>query len=295
MTIHGLALCAGAGGLELGVRTALGGRYRVVCHVERDAYAAAALVARMDSKALDPAPIWDDLTTFDGVRWCGKVDLLTAGLPCQPYSTAGKRQGNGDERALWPHFIRLVREIEPSAILLENVPPFLKHFEPAWRELCQLGFEVAPPLRASALSVGAPHRRRRVFIFAAHAERIELRDESRWVCGAEGSARTPELEHVGQTAPDSDGDGREGERGGWVLDRKRATLRHDTHGRGARDSAVGPHWQAESPVLRVDDGFPERVDQLRVIGNAVMPHVAEAAFRTLLKFSGIGADKEKHE
>src|SRR3990167_1273401 len=59
--IHGLALCAGAGGLELGVRLALRGRYRVVGCVGRDVYAAAVLAARMADGALDPAPIWDDL------------------------------------------------------------------------------------------------------------------------------------------------------------------------------------------------------------------------------------------
>jgi DNA (cytosine-5)-methyltransferase 1 len=348
--IHGLALCAGVGGLEQGVQAALGGHYRTVCYVERDAYAAAVLVARMEDKALAAAPVWDDLLTFGGLCWRGKVDLVTAGLPCQPYSTAGKRRADKDARALWPAFVDAVRDAQPSAIFLENVPPFLKHFEAAFERLRALGFEFAPPLRASAIGVGAPHRRRRVFIFAAHAERMQLRDESRWQRGPSGAARQAQLADAGGraladaesvsereprneelrtqgrarsiggrglttsdagrpgfeggqrpgalrapsptpgaaaerggVAPDPDRDGREGLGCGWVFDVERTALRHDADRcRGGR-CHVGPHWQAQSPVLRVDARAAGGLDELRVIGNAVMPQVAEAAFKILLK------------
>jgi len=86
---HGLSLCAGAGGIDLGLTIACPG-YRTVCYVEREAYAAATLVARMEDKALDPAPLWDDVTTFDGRPWRGAVDILIGGYPCQPFSVAGK-------------------------------------------------------------------------------------------------------------------------------------------------------------------------------------------------------------
>ena len=67
--MNGLALCAGVGGLELGLKLALGERYKTVCYVEREAYCTSVLVARMADKALDRAPIWDDLTTFAGKCW----------------------------------------------------------------------------------------------------------------------------------------------------------------------------------------------------------------------------------
>src|SRR5262245_17779546 len=100
--IAGLSLCSGVYGLELGLHLALGDAYRTVCAIERDAYAAAILVARMEEQALAPFPIWDDLTTFDGRAWRGRVDLISAGFPCQPASTAGARKGIEDERWLWP-------------------------------------------------------------------------------------------------------------------------------------------------------------------------------------------------
>jgi hypothetical protein len=69
--MNGLALCSGVGGLELGLRIATEGRHRVVCWVEREACAAATLVARMEEQAMDRAPVWDDITSFDGRPWRG--------------------------------------------------------------------------------------------------------------------------------------------------------------------------------------------------------------------------------
>src|SRR4051794_17344915 len=103
-----MALCAGAGGLELGLRIALGDGYRCVVYVEREAYAAAALVARMEDSALDSAPVWDDLLTFDAKPWRGVVDLVSAGFSCQPWSPAGKRMGTEDERWIWPDLYRVI-------------------------------------------------------------------------------------------------------------------------------------------------------------------------------------------
>src|SRR3990167_8778450 len=91
--VNGISLCSGIGGLELGLKIALGDAYRCVCYIEREGYAAATLVARMEDKALDSAPIWDDLATFDGGPWRGKVDIVSGGFPCQPASTAGRRKG----------------------------------------------------------------------------------------------------------------------------------------------------------------------------------------------------------
>ncbi len=121
VAVNGLALCAGVGGLELGLALANPG-YRSVGYVERESYATAILVARMGEQALDPAPVWDDLTTFDGRPWRGKVDLISAGFPCQPFSAAGKQKGTDDERWLWPDIARIIREVQPGYVFLENVP-----------------------------------------------------------------------------------------------------------------------------------------------------------------------------
>lgn len=88
--MNGLALCAGAGGLELALHIADPG-YRTVCYVEREARAAATLVARMADETLDSAPIWGDVTSFDGRRWRGVVDIVSGGYPCQGESNAGRK------------------------------------------------------------------------------------------------------------------------------------------------------------------------------------------------------------
>jgi DNA (cytosine-5)-methyltransferase 1 len=281
--MNGLALCAGVGGLELGLQLALPGRYRSVGYVERDAFAAAVLVARMADKALDPAPVWDDLATFDGRPWRGGVDLVSSGLPCQPYSLAGKRAGHADDRALWPHLVRIVGECEPGLVFIENVPPFLQHAEPVWRALRGLGFRFAPPLLQTASEAGAPHIRRRLFVLAAHPERQRL------ALGAlepDGHQRTPPERGRRDVAADGDGDGREGEWGGWVFDRERETLRHDTHRCTDRCRICGSPWAALSPLVRVAHGPADRVDRLRAIGNAVVPVVAARAFTRLARELG---------
>jgi hypothetical protein len=80
--LFGLSLCSGAGGLDLGLAIAIPG-YRAVGHVERETYAAATLVARMEDASLDKAVVWDDVGNFDGRPWRGAVDIVTSGYPCQ--------------------------------------------------------------------------------------------------------------------------------------------------------------------------------------------------------------------
>jgi len=130
-SLFGLSLCAGAAGLDLGLALAEPG-YRAVGYVERDAYAAAVLVARMEDQTLDRAPVWDDLATFDGRPWRGLVDILSAGYPCQPFSVAGRRRGTVDPRHLWPHVARVIAEYGPVWVFLENVP---NHLNLGYREV----------------------------------------------------------------------------------------------------------------------------------------------------------------
>ncbi len=165
--IAGLSLCSGVAGLELGLRLALGPTYQTVAFCERDAYAAAALVARMEDAALDHAPIWDDLESFPGWAFRGKVDILSAGFPCQPWSVAGKRGGTDDERWIWPAIWRIICDVEPAIVFLENVPGLLvpDGIGEVLGSLAELGFDAEwTCLRAS--DVGAPHQRNRVFILA---------------------------------------------------------------------------------------------------------------------------------
>jgi DNA (cytosine-5)-methyltransferase 1 len=164
--VNGMALCAGAGGLELALHVALGDDYRCVVYVEREAYAAATLVARMADQTLDTAPVWDDITTFYGEAWSGVVDLVSAGFSCQPWSPAGKRLGIEDERWLWPDIDRIIREVGPEWVFLENVPGLVHGgIEHVLGSLAAQGFAAEWDC-VSAAEVGASQLRERLYILA---------------------------------------------------------------------------------------------------------------------------------
>lgn len=164
-TYNLMSLCAGVGGLELGVRIARPGA-RGVCYVEREVPAAARLVARMQDGSLHEAPIWSDLTTFDGRPWRGLVDCLTSGDPCQPNSVAGKQLGRDDDRWILDHVFRIIDEVRPARVFRENVPGNadgqLEAIVPA---LEGMGYRVAAGI-FSARGAGANHLRERLFIMA---------------------------------------------------------------------------------------------------------------------------------
>lgn len=178
-TINTLGLCAGVGMLDLGVAAALewlGFRPRATCLCEWESYAASVLLARMEDATLESCPIWaGDLRDFDAVPFRGVVDVLAAGLPCQPYSVAGKQLGNVDQRSHGedgsgpiPQFLRIVEECRPAVVFCENVPPWIRdgHFRPVGEELCRLGYTIEEPLFLTAEAVGASHKRERVFVMA---------------------------------------------------------------------------------------------------------------------------------
>jgi DNA (cytosine-5)-methyltransferase 1 len=166
-----LSLCAGVDGLGLGVQLA---EPLAVCvaHVEREAAAAATLVARMAQGTLHSAPVWSDLGTFNARPWRGVVDCVISGDPCQPNSVAGKRLGAADDRFLIDQVIRIVGECRPRRVFRENVTGNadgqLAVIVPA---LERLGFRVAAGI-FSAAEVGGSHRRERLIIMAdAESER----------------------------------------------------------------------------------------------------------------------------
>jgi DNA (cytosine-5)-methyltransferase 1 len=115
---------------------------------------------------------YEDITKTDFTIWRGRIDVLTGGFPCQPYSMAGKRLGNEDERHLWPEMLRAIREIQPTWVVGENVLGLVNWngglvFDEVQAELEAQGYEVQPYV-LPACSVNAPHRRDRVW-FVAYA------------------------------------------------------------------------------------------------------------------------------
>lgn len=311
-----LALFAGIGGLELGLGLAVRGA-RAVCYVERDAFAAACLVARMEDATLAPAPVWDDVSTFDGKPWRGVVDCIAGGFPCQDISVAGSGAGlDGARSGLWREYARIIREVGPSYVFVENVPALtFRGLDRVLGDLADLGFDAEWDV-FSAAGVGAPHLRKRIFILAyRERERLDGIEQA-------GPAARAVRRSGGASVGDADrsrGDGFDG--------REPGIARHST-GRGAMGDADGgrcegerlaqcagqwrpswdePHrpdqdrrlawppgpgddagwreWIAaglpQPAIRRGADGASYRMDRLRCLGNGVVPAVAARAWRVL--------------
>lgn len=208
-----LSLCSGAGGLDLGVHDALGGRARTVCYVEHETTACEVLATRIADGALDDAPIWTDLHAFDGRPWRGKVAGIIGGYPCQPFSVAGKRLGVNDPRHLWPSIERIIGEVEPGWCFFENVGGHLRlgYWDVVRPGIERLGYRVAQGLFTAA-EVAAPHQRERLFILAHAAiggqrERGEPSERDGQPHGGHGAvehATRPQLAGSTGRGPDSE-------------------------------------------------------------------------------------------
>jgi len=169
---NGLSLCAGGGGLDMGLGLAEPG-FHTRCFVEWEEYPRRSIIAGQRAGYFTPAPIWDDLTTFDARPFAGAIDTLLAGYPCQPFSQAGKRLGADDPRHLWPHVARVIRELGDGLrwVFLENVAGHITlGAETVLRELWEMGFTPAAGA-FSAAETGAPHERLRWFCVAHRAGR----------------------------------------------------------------------------------------------------------------------------
>lgn len=285
--LTGLSLCAGVGGLELGLHIAEP-TYRTVCYVEREAFPAATLVARMEDETLDKAPLWDDVTTFDGRAWRNKVHVLTAGYPCQPFSFSGRRKGEEDPRHLWPHVRRIIGEIDPEWCFFENVEGHMSlGADSVFRNLQGLGFTVKAGL-FSALECGASQIRRRLFIMA-HADKVPLLREDRAAAG----------ERLLPDARRSDPDRQSNSLGqsGTSLDEHMAL---DEGMRSSTDEVLQvplfapppSHFERWAEILDrrpdlqpeffgLDHGMADRMDRSDAAGNGVVSLAAAYAWRTL--------------
>ena len=176
-----LHLFAGAGGGILGGQL-LG--HTTVCAVEIEPYCRDVLLQRQRDGMLPKFPIWDDVKTFDGRPWRGLVDVVCGGFPCQDISCAGKGAGiDGERSGLWREFARVICEVRPKYAFVENSPMLTSRgLGRVLGDLAEIGYDAVWTV-LGADDVGAPHRRKRIWILA-HARLLEGR---RGVCGQDGN------------------------------------------------------------------------------------------------------------
>jgi len=178
-----LSLFSGIGGIDVAVKLVLPGA-KTVAYVERDKYCQVLLKARMNDGSLDTAPIIDDVRDAS-VASIPDIDIIIGGFPCQPFSFAGLRKEQQDERNLWPTFNELIRSVRPRYVFLENVPGILTsrqheaYIYTILKDLNQGGYDAEwGTIKAS--DIGAPHKRERWFCLAwrrdladPHQERLQ--------------------------------------------------------------------------------------------------------------------------
>ena len=284
MTLTVGSLFSGIGGIDLGLERA---GMTVKWQSEIDPYACKVL-----KKHWPDTPNLGDIKQID---WSTvePVDLIAGGYPCQPFSTAGKRQGENDPRHLWPYFRNAIGAIRPRYALLENVRGHLSMgATTVVGDLAQIGYDCQWQV-VSAASVGAPHRRDRIIIVAYPQSQCrdvvndysessmgpKTMQQSRNDSRAENLAKTKKS-HI-DDLPNNVGVGH-GEHGfSPNLAAQGRIWRHDN---GRTERYVGwQWWEVEPDVGRMANGVPSRVDRLRGLGNAVVPQVAEYVGRLILQ------------
>ena len=248
------SLFSGIGALDLGLERA---GFEIAFQIEIDSYCQQVL-----------AKHWPDVKRYGDIKTVGAaslfpVDLICAGFPCQPFSVAGQKKGVEDDRFLWPEIIRIVRVLRPAFLLLENVPGLLiRGLGRVLGELAASGYH-AEWRCISAAEVGAPHRRKRLFIVAypssfGFVQAVVFNNDLK-----------EDLEKMAAQAQEY-----------WS-----GKLNLCPSGR-VRLVPV-------DRVLGVGDGRSQSMDAVKAIGNAVVPQVIEVIGRQIIKLIEKGVTNER--
>ncbi len=269
-----LSLFSGIGGLELGLERA--GLGRTWWQVEQDPFCRQVLAHHWPD-----AERFDDVCTVTGADFPG-CDIICGGFPCQDISQAGKGEGiDGERSGLWREFHRLICEIRPRLIIAENVPALVtRGLDRVLSDLAGTGYDAEWEI-VSAQDAGAPHLRKRLFILAT-------------LCDADAQGQSTSPEHAGKApglrgaATHADGAGLEGRHSEELPERAGERAAGESGSSLAKRDPLS-WWEAEPEVGAVADGIPGRVAQLRALGNAVVPQVAELVGRRALRILERGA------
>ena len=274
-----VSLCSGYEGIGLGLERCIP-NLRAVAYCEREAFAIANLVAKMENGLLDSAPIFADVRTFP---WNSFTRLMAGGIlsfgwPCQPVSVAGQRKAVDDERWLFDIIADGIAIMQPGMLFAENVEGLLTATMPdgsgvfghCIERLERLHYRVASGI-FSASEVGAPHQRKRVFILAVASG-----------FGGTSGLSGPLQRQEGQSGESDDG----GHQAAWpsrpgeqqygfepprVISSERSLVRNLDGSSGRLDYA------------QLCVSGDNRTDELRLLGNGVVPATAELAYRTLMR------------
>ena len=244
---------------------------------------------------------YGDITKTDFTIWNGRIDILTGGFPCQPYSSAGRRLGTEDERHLWPEMLRAIREIQPRWVVGENVFGLVNWndgmvFDEVQADLEAEGYEVQPYV-LPAVAVNAPHRRDRIW-FVAHRDGIRCgggdkqpesnQPKEREICANEQQHRNgvrSETTGYDTLNPNSNASRL------YKLDISTKPTESESRCGIPYERGNFSGFPTQPPVCGGNDGLPAQLDgiafskwrneSIKAYGNAIVPQVAHQIFKSI--------------
>jgi len=294
-----LDLFSGIGGFSLGLEAT--GHFETAAFCEIEPYCQKVL-----KKHWPDVPIFDDIRKLKGTD-IGTIDIITGGYPCQPFSVAGKQKAEQDPRHLWPEYFRLIQELQPTWVIGENVSGHIKlGLDSVLEDLASEGYS-SRTFSISAASIGANHKRERIWT-VAYTRRSFGREQSsrykkssglwsfektKWSTDTSEVTRSSErTETVANTTGDrwnesksnkiSQSTIRESQEGGMLQSERTSNVENSSNksinsfsnsSEERQKGLGGKWWESEPRVGRVAHGIPKRVDRLKTLGNAVVPHI----------------------
>ena len=307
-----LSLFSGIGGLDLAAEMA---GFRTVGQCEWADYPTKVL-----EKHWPDVPRWRDIRTLTGESFYEKtgkrtVDVISGGFPCQPFSVAGKRRGEEDDRYLWPEMLRVISELRPAWVVGENVAGIINMvLDQVYADLENQGYTVQAFI-IPACAVDAPHRRDRVCIvgwkrsacnlFYSNSESAEYKNIGK---SEKGKQEQPRVGGLYTDVSDSDNGCRTLRRDGELPAVEESGGSWANHGGGApehgggerraaqpglggvddglsawmdRGMSIPGYWMDEPDIPRITDKKEHRTDRLKCLGNAVVPQQFYPVFQAI--------------
>lgn len=316
--LNGISLFSGYAGIDI----ALNEWVKTILYCEIEKYPQGVLVSRMEDESIDFAPIWNDVTTLDGTKFRGLVDIVFGGFPCQDISVAGNGAGlDGKRSGLFYEFIRILSESKAPFAFFENVPAIeTRGAERVQEALAELGF-TAKWLHLSASEVGANHRRERWFCLAAntnsnslwsepgrsgrknrqtktqpghHGEKESMADSEsvgdfgvlRNIPGKNEEELKPEEQYKDKTkqSPDDGRDGGAKKVANTDIQRQcgESVTKQKKDSEELGEDYWRSMWKTEPRVGRVAHGSVARAHRIKALGNGVVPLQVKTAFEILM-------------
>jgi len=295
-----LDLFSGIGGFSLGLERTGGFETAAFCEYEP-------FPRKVLAKHWPDVPCFPDVRKLEGRDIDGPIDVICGGYPCQPFSTAGQRRGQKDDRHLWPEFSRLVAELRPAWVIGENVAGHISMgLDDVLSDLERQGY-ACRTFVIPACATGAPHRRYRVWTIASRndADASELQRDGSAEYRKQGQRQIQKSGKRGraQLVADASGVNAQGQQSSGADTQKRAQPRERSIGsrsygvgRGRPKPGMGGmadglpcgmdgpcRWPDEPDIGRVANGVKNRAARLKALGNAVVPQIPEMIGHAILE------------